>query len=251
LIHPCGRLEFDNVTFGYSPSHNVIEGVSLKIEPGETVAIVGPSGSGKSTLIKLALRLYDPSSGSVRIDGEDLRILTIKSVRDAVSAVWQEPHLFSGSIAQNIFYNRNDSSAAAMIEAAHAAGVPGFTEHLRGRYDAPVGPSGRWLSGGQKQRVALARALLRGNPILLLDEATGAVDGETEEQIQDAIDNISGHRTLLIVAHRLSSIRRADRIVVMENGRIVETGSPAMLLRGNSRCRALFSTQLTTDGIAA
>ena len=251
LTRPRGSLEFDNVAFGYSPSQRVVDGVSLKIEPGETVAIVGPSGSGKSTLIKLALRLYDPSSGSVRIDGNDLRDLTIQSAREAVSAVWQEPHLFSGSIAENIRYDRIGVDAAEMIAAGRSACLSGFVESLRGRYDAPVGPAGRWLSGGQRQRVVLARALLRNSPILLFDEATSAVDSETEEQIQAAIDNLSGHRTMLIVAHRLSSIRRADRIVVMENGRIVETGSPATLLRRDSRCRALFSAQLTTEGLAA
>lgn len=251
LIRPRGSLEFDNVVFGYSPSQRVVDGISLKIEPGETVAIVGPSGSGKSTLIKLALRLYDPCSGSVRIDGNDLRDLTIQSARSAVSAVWQEPYLFSGSIAENIRYNRVGAQAAEISAAGRAACVSEFVERLRGRHDAPVGPAGRWLSGGQRQRVALARALLRGCPILLLDEATGAVDSETEEQIQAAIDDLSGHRAILIVAHRLSSIRRADRILVMENGQIVETGSPATLLRRASRCRTLFSAQLTTEGAAA
>jgi ATP-binding cassette, subfamily B, bacterial len=251
LIQPRGGLEFDRVVFGYSASQRVLDGVSLKIEPGETVAIVGPSGSGKSTLIKLALRLYDPSSGSVRIDGNDVRDLTIQSARAAISAVWQEPHLFSGSIAQNIRYERTGVDVKEVIAAGHAACVSGFVHRLRGRYDAPVGPAGRWLSGGQKQRIVLARALLRNSPILLLDEATGAVDSETEEQIQIAIEKLSGQHAMLIVAHRLSSVRRADRIVVMENGQIVETGSPDMLLRRDSRCRALFSAQLTTEGLAA
>jgi ABC-type multidrug transport system fused ATPase/permease subunit len=248
---PRGGLEFDNVTFGYTPSQNVFDGICLKIEPGETVAIVGSSGGGKSTLIKLALRLYDPLSGSVRIDGNDLRDLTVESVRDAVSAVWQEPHLFSGSIAANMRYDRSTATAAEVIAAGHTACVSEFADRLRGGYDAPVGPAGRWLSGGQRQRVILARALLRNSPILLFDEATSAVDGETEEQIQAAIDNLSGNRTMLIVAHRLSSIRRADRIVVLENGRIVEMGSPALLLRRGSRCQALFAGQLETEGLAA
>jgi ABC-type multidrug transport system fused ATPase/permease subunit len=138
-----------------------------------------------------------------------------------------------------------------MVSAGRAACVSEFVERLRGRYEAPVGPAGRWLSGGQRQRVILARAILRDSPILLFDEATSAVDSETEEQIQAAIDNLAGRRTMLIVAHRLSSIRRADRIVVLENGRIVETGSPALLLRRGSRCRALFSAQLTGEGLAA
>jgi ABC-type multidrug transport system fused ATPase/permease subunit len=159
--------------------------------------------------------------------------------------------LFSGSIAQNICYDRSGIEAATMAAAADAACVSEFAERLRGGYDAPVGPAGRWLSGGQRQRVMLARALLRDSPILLFDEATSAVDSETEDQIQTAIDNLAGQRTMLIVAHRLSSIRRADRIVVLENGRIVEAGSPALLLRRDSRCRALFSAQLTGEGLAA
>jgi ATP-binding cassette subfamily B protein len=202
-------------------------------------------------LIKLALRLYDPSSGSVRIDGHDLRDLTVASAREAVAAVWQEPQLFSGSIADNMRYDRTDIAAAEVMAAGRAACLSEFVERLRGHYAAPVGPGGRWLSGGQRQRVILARALLRNSPILLFDEATSAVDGETEEQIQAAIDNLSGRRTMLIVAHRLSSIRRAQRVVVLENGRIVEMGSPAALLRRDSRCRALFAGQLETEGLAA
>ena len=251
LVRPRGSLEFENIVFGYSPPHNVLEKVSLTIKPGETVAIVGPSGSGKSTLLKLALRLYDPSAGTVRIDGHDVRDLTIRSVRQAVSAVWQEPHLFSGTVAANIRYGAPDH-ANKMIAASRAASLSGFVERMRGQYDSPVGPGGKWLSGGERQRVMLARALLRTSPILLLDEATGAVDSETEQHIQAAIDNLAGDRALLIVAHRLSSIRRADRIVVMENGRVVETGSPGALLKRDSRCRSLFAAQLATEeGMAA
>lgn len=246
-----GHLEFRGVSFGYSPNRQVLDRVDLKIEPGETVAIVGPSGSGKSSLIKLALRLYDPWSGSVRIDGHDLRDLTIKSARQAMAVVMQEPHLFRGSIADNIRYERDLAGRAQLVEAGRSASVSDIAAALPGGYDSPVGPSGAWLSGGQRQRISLARALLRESPILMLDEATGAIDSETEETIQDAIGRLAGHRTVLIVGHRLSSIQRADRIVVLENGCVVESGSPSVLLRTNSRCRQLFAAQLISTELAA
>jgi ABC-type multidrug transport system fused ATPase/permease subunit len=245
IQRPKGALEFRNVSFGYAAGQPVLSDVSLKIEPGETVALVGPSGSGKSSLVKLALRLHDPMSGCVCLDGHDIRDLTLASLRQAVSAVFQEPHLFTGSIATNICFARAEVSAAQLRAAAEAARVSDFAAALPGGSDSPVGPEGLWLSGGQRQRIALARALLRDTPILLLDEATAAVDSETEELIQEAIDRMIGRRTVLLVGHRLSSIRRADRIVVIEQGRIVETGTPGFLLQGNSRTRELFAAQLS------
>jgi ABC-type multidrug transport system fused ATPase/permease subunit len=251
LAKPQGLIEFTGVNFGYSPRQQVLHDVTLRIEAGETVAIVGPNGSGKSSLVKLALRLYDPWSGAVRIDGHDLRDITFNSLRQAASVVLQEPCLFRGTIAENIAYGRNPADPAAIIAAARATHVSGFAEAMPGGYDSAVGPAGDWLSGGQRQRVALARALLRDTPILLLDEATGAIDGETEDMIQHALERLAGHRTMLIVGHRLSSIRRADRIVVMEDGRIVESGKPDVLLQSSSRCRALFAAQLTSSELAA
>jgi ABC-type multidrug transport system fused ATPase/permease subunit len=251
LMRPRGGLEFEHVRFGYASSKPILEDVCLKIEPGEKIAIVGASGSGKSTFVKLALRFYDPWEGCVRIDGHDIRDLKIQSLRDAVATVWQDTHVFSGSMAANIRYDRTGSTEADIIAAGQAAGLSKVVEGLRGRYEAPVGPAGAWLSGGQRQRLVLARALLRNSPILIFDEATSAVDSETEEGIQAAVESMAGRRTVLIVAHRLSSIRRADRIVVMEHGRIIEAGTPAMLLGRASRCRELFAAQLTMEGLAA
>jgi ABC-type multidrug transport system fused ATPase/permease subunit len=170
--------------------------------------------------------------------------VTLASLRRAVAVVFQDPFLFRGTVAANIAYGWPDAGAARIVGAAQAAHAEGFIGGLRGGYGAAVGPRGAWLSGGQRQRVALARAFLRDSPILLLDEATASVDSETEELIQDAIDRMAGRRTILVVGHRLSSLRRADRVVVIDGGRIVETGSPEALLGGRSRYRDLFAAQL-------
>ena len=248
----AGALEYNNVHFAYAGGEEVLKGVSLKIEPGEMLAIVGPSGGGKSTLAQLALRLYDPTSGSVTLDGTDLRDLTIESLRRSVSVVFQESYVFGGTIMENIRYGRPDASDAAVKAAARTANVDSFISAMRGGYHAQVGPRGSWLSGGQRQRIALARALLRDPPVLMLDEATAAVDSEAEELIQDAVERLAGRRTIMVIGHRLSSIRRADRIVVVDQGRIVEAGIPSALLQTSSRARDLFATQLTREpGVAA
>ena len=251
LRHARGALEFRNVHFAYPQGPAVLGGVSLRLDPGETVAVVGPSGAGKSTLVRLALRLHDPASGDVLIDGTDLRDVTLASLRQAVAVVFQEPYLLRGSIADNIRYGGSDAEEERVAAVARAAHVEGFANALRGGYAAPVGPRGAWLSGGQAQRVALARALLRDSPILLLDEATAAVDSETEELIQDAVERLAGRRTILIVAHRLSSLRRADRVVVLDRGRVVESGPPDVLLKTPTRCRDLFAAQLVSNSAAA
>jgi ABC-type multidrug transport system fused ATPase/permease subunit len=251
LANVRGALEFRDVRFAYDSGPEILHGVSLTIEPGEMVALVGPSGGGKSTLARLALRLHDPASGSVLIDGVDLRDATLASLRRAVSVVFQDPYVFAGTALENIRYGRpgaSDAEAAAMARAAHA---DAFIRRLPAGYGSPVGPRGGFLSGGQRQRIALARALLRDAPILILDEATAAVDSETEELIQDAVERLAGRRTILVVGHRLSSIRRADRIVVMEDGRIAETGTPQALLAGESRYRDLFAAQLGEAKLAA
>jgi ABC-type multidrug transport system fused ATPase/permease subunit len=209
--------------------------------------LVGPSGSGKSTLAQLALRLYDPSAGAVLLDGHDLRDLTVESVRRSVGIVFQEPFIFQGTIADNIRYGRRnapDELVQAMGRAAHA---DGFVRARPGGYAAQTGPRGGWLSTGQRQRIALARAFVRNAPILILDEATASVDSETEELIQDAVERFAGRRTILLVAHRLSSVRRADRVIVLDRGLVVETGTPAVLLQGQSRCRDLFAAQLVGE----
>jgi ABC-type multidrug transport system fused ATPase/permease subunit len=209
---------------------------------------VGGSGSSK---IGNGLRLYDPSAGAVFLDGADLRDITFDSLRRAFAPVFQEPHIFRGSVIENIRYGRTDVPPERVAEMARAAHADFFINALRSGYRAPVGPRGTWLSGGERQRLAMARALLRDAPILLLDEATASVDSETEELIQDAIDRFTGRRTILVVAHRLSSVRRADRVVVLDRGRIVECGPPELLLRTETRCRDLFAAQLIPAGATA
>jgi ABC-type multidrug transport system fused ATPase/permease subunit len=251
LPSPRGALAFRDVRFAYPRGGEVVRDVSLAIEPGETVALVGPSGSGKSTLAQLALRLYDPTAGAVLLDGHDLRELTIESVRRAVGIVFQDPFVVQGTIADNIRYGHPGAPDEMVHRMGRAAHVEAFAAARPGGYAAQTGPQGEWLSTGQRQRIALARAFLRESPILILDEATASVDSETEELIQDAIEGLAGRRTILVVAHRLSSVRRADRVLVLEQGRVVETGTPAALLQRESRCRALFAAQLEREAVAA
>jgi ATP-binding cassette, subfamily B, bacterial len=242
-----GEVEFRGVRFAYprGGGAEVLRGIDLRVGPGETVALVGPSGGGKSTLVQLLLRLHDPAAGSVRIDGVDLRDATLDSLRRAVAVVFQEPHLLRGTIAANVAYGAPDADPARVEAAARAAHAHGFVAAGRGGYARQLGGRGEGLSGGQRQRLALARALAREAPILVLDEATSAVDGETERLMQDTIERLAGRRTILVVAHRLASIRGADRVVVVEDGRIVEEGPPARLLATpGGRCRRLFASQL-------
>ena len=246
-----GRVTFEGVRFAYPGGGDVLHGIDLDIAPGETVAIVGPSGSGKSSLTRLALRLADPTAGRVLIDGMDLREATLASVRSAIVPVFQDPYVLSGTIASNIRYGAPGLEAAGIAAVSADASVDRFTTSERRGLALPTGHRGSNLSGGQRQRIALARALAVKAPILLLDEATAAVDSETEELIQQALDRLAGTRTLVVVAHRLSSIRRADRVVVIENGRIVEAGRPERLLATPSRCRALFATQIAPIEAAA
>ncbi|MCC6984087.1 MAG: ABC transporter ATP-binding protein, partial [Bauldia sp.] len=239
-----GAVEFRNVSFRYADGETVLRDVSLRIEPGQVVAIAGASGSGKSTLVKLLLRLYDPSTGAILVDGTDLRDLTLDSLRRAVSAVFQEPYIVQGTVGENLRYGSAGASEASVLAAAEAARVHPFVAALGAGYRAPVGPRGGRLSGGQRQRLALARAMLRNAPILVLDEATASVDSETEELILRAIEDLAGQRTLIIVGHRLSTLRRADSVLVLDHGRLVESGPPAALLRAGSRYHDLFAPQL-------
>jgi ABC-type multidrug transport system fused ATPase/permease subunit len=246
-----GRVAFEGVRFAYPGGAEVLRGVDLVLEPGETVALVGPSGSGKSTLVQLLLRLYDPDAGVVRLDGQDVRELRLASLRQAVAVVPQDTPLWRASLAANIAFGQPGASWARIVAAAKAAHAHGFAQAGPGGYGRRLGPGGQGLSGGQRQRLALARALLREAPVLVLDEATSAVDGETEALVQATIDALRGRRTVLIVAHRLAAIKNADRVVVLEAGRIVEAGPPARLLGQAGRCRRLFASQLVGEGVPA
>jgi ABC-type multidrug transport system fused ATPase/permease subunit len=245
LIAQQGSIEFCDVVFGYGQGNDALLGLSLSIMPGETVAIVGPSGSGKSTLIQLLLRLHDPDSGRILIDGTDIRDVSLASLRQAIAVVFQEPYLSRGSIADNVRYGAADP--ARLVEAGRIAYVEPFVRRAADGWATQVGPQGGWLSGGQRQRIAFARALMRDAPILVLDEATASVDSETEELIHAAITALP-RRTMLLIGHRLSSLRSADRIVVIEGGHVVEQGTPAVLLRPGSRYHELFAAQFAPTG---
>ena len=246
-----GKLEFRNVRFGYRPGQLVLHDVSLRLEPDETVAIVGPSGSGKSTLVNLALRFYDVTGGSVLIDDTDVRDVTLDSLRRAVTAVFQEPYLSRGSIADNICYGTEQHSEPKLRAAASATQLSTLVSALPAGFDTSVGSHGTWLSGGQRQRIALARAVFRDSRILILDEATAALDSETEELMRDAMSRLMGRRTMLVIGHRLSTVRSADRVVVLDNGRIVEMGTPSALLRVGTRFHELFAAQANVARIPA
>lgn len=239
-----GAVEFRDVSFGYHPDRPVLDHMSLRIEPGETVAIVGPSGAGKSTLARLLVRLHDATSGAILVDGEDVRDVTLSSLRKVVCVVMQEPHLFRGSVAELARYGSPDAPREQVADALKAAHAQGFVQSLDHEILSVLGPRGGGLSGGQQQRLAIARGLLRDAPILFLDEATSAVDSEAEELIHEAIRARRGDRTLIVVSHRLSSVRQADRLVLLEHGRIVETGAPETLMASSSRFGELFAAQL-------
>lgn len=225
-----GRVDFERVSFAYGDGAEVLNGVSFSVAPGETVAIVGPSGAGKSTLFNLMLRLYDPTSGTVHLDGEDVRSLTGASLRTNFALVEQGNALFDDTVAANIALGRLGASTDEIEAAARAAHAHDFITALPEGYATPVGEAGRNLSGGQRQRIALARAFLRDAPVLLLDEATSALDAESEAKVQAALAEIAKGRTVLIIAHRLSTVKSADRTLVMEAGRVVEDGSHETLM---------------------
>jgi ATP-binding cassette subfamily B protein len=225
-----GDIRFEDVTFGYGPARPVLKDINLHIQPGERVALLGPSGAGKSTLLALVARLYDPDSGRVLVDGRDLRMVTLASLRSQMAQVQQESFLFNTSALENLRYGRPGATRAEVEAAAHAANAHGFLSTLAEGYDTLVGERGVKLSGGQKQRLAVARALLTDPPLLLLDEPTSAVEPESEALIIEALERLMHGRTTLIVSHRLSLARSADRVLVIADGQIVENGPPEALL---------------------
>ncbi|WP_138465780.1 ABC transporter ATP-binding protein [Poseidonocella sp. HB161398] len=225
-----GEIVFDHVSFGYDDSRGVLHGIDLTVRPGETVALVGPSGAGKSSLMSLVPRFYEPETGEIRIDGLPLRAMTLGSLRRQIGLVSQDVFLFGGTLRENIAYGRLGATEAQILEAVRLAQLGPLVETLPEGLDTIVGERGVLLSGGQRQRVAIARVFLKDPPILLLDEATSALDRETEREIQEALARLSAGRTTLVIAHRLSTIEEADRILVMQEGRIVEEGRHAQLL---------------------
>ncbi len=243
-----GEIEFRNVTFAYDPENSVLRGVSLTVPPGRTVALVGPSGSGKSTLVNLTLRFFDPDRGMVLIDGQDIKHVTVESLRDAIALVTQDPVLFDDTIGANIAYGAKPPQESGVIRAAKAAAAHDFIMALPKGYNTRVGEAGGLLSGGERQRIAIARALYKDAPILLLDEPTSSLDSEAEAKVQAALEELMRGRTVLMIAHRLSTVKKADLICVLDQGRIVESGRHDELVAKGGLYTRLHRTQFGIAG---
>ena len=239
-----GDIVFEGITFAYRDRTPVVQHLTLKVPAGKTIAIVGATGSGKSTLVKLLLRFYEVTAGRITVDGLDIRDLNPQDLRQAIGLVSQEVFLFHGTVAENIAYGSFDADRDAIVQAAKVAEAHGFIQQLPQGYDTIVGERGQKLSGGQRQRLAIARAVLKNPPILVLDEATSAVDNETEAAIQRSLEAVTRDRTTVAIAHRLSTVRHADRIYVMERGQLVEWGTHDDLIERNGLYAGLWRVQL-------
>lgn len=239
-----GRVEFDHVTFGYDAGLPVVKDVCLTVEPGETIALVGTTGAGKTTLVSMVPRFFDPQRGAVRIDGVDVREVGLSELRRHIAMVLQQPFLMPTSIAQNIAYGRPEASREEIMEAARAANAEAFISQLPHGLDTVIGERGATLSGGERQRIAIARAVINDASIVILDEPTSALDGPSEMVVLDAIERLREGRTMFVIAHRLSTARRASRIVVMEDGRVEEVGSHAELVHAGGRYGRLCRLQM-------
>ena len=239
-----GGIRFENVRFGYEPDREILKGIDFEVPPGATLAVVGPSGAGKSTLSRLLFRFYDPTGGRILIDGQDIKSVGQASLRRAIGIVPQDTVLFNDTIGYNIGYGREGASQDEIEEAARGAAIHDFVASLPDGYDSPVGERGLKLSGGEKQRVAIARTLLKDPPILILDEATSALDSRTEAAIQETLNDVTRQRTSLVIAHRLSTVRHAHKILVFNHGRIVESGTHEELIERAGTYKLLVETQL-------
>jgi subfamily B ATP-binding cassette protein MsbA len=236
-------VRFENVSFGYQPDQPILKGISLEVQPGEMIAIVGPSGVGKTTLVNLLPRFYDATAGVIEIDSVDVRRYNLHALREQMGLVPQETFLFGGTVRENIAYGKMNASTADLEAAARAANAHDFIQAFPEGYETLVGEKGVRLSMGQRQRVAIARMLLKDPRILILDEATSSLDSESERLVQEALERLTRGRTSFVIAHRLSTIQRADRIVVLQNGQIVEQGSHAALLAKSGVYEHLWSLQ--------
>lgn len=243
LPQAAGQVEFKDVVFGYDNRMSVLDGLNFRAQPGQTIAVLGPTGSGKSTLIHLIPRFYDVDEGQVLIDGHDVRDITIESLRHQVATVAQETFLFSSTIRDNIAYGKPEASLEEVVQAAQAAHVHDFIITLPDQYDTVIGERGVGLSGGQKQRVAIARALLMDARIILLDESTSNVDVETEMRIQQAFARLLKNRTTFVIAQRLSTVRNADWVLVLDRGKIAEQGTHDQLLKTGRIYRQIYDLQ--------
>lgn len=247
-VHPAtpvhGEVVFDAVNFAYVPAKQVLHQVSFVLRPGEKVALVGHTGSGKSTLVKLLMRFYDADDGQIRIDGHPLRKLSLAYLREQVGLVSQEPFLFNGTVEENILYGKLDANRAEVERAARAAHAHEFIEQLPQGYETLIGERGVKLSGGERHRLAIARVFLKDPPILVLDEATASVDTETEIKIKEALSQLMALRTTLVIAHRLSTLEGADRVLVLKGGRLIESGTHKELIQADSEYANLFQSQL-------
>jgi len=242
-----GSIEFVDVSFEYDPDHSVLSHINLAMAPGEKVAIVGTTGAGKSTLVSLIPRFYDPNEGEVRIDGENIRNYSLQSLREQISLVLQDSLLFSGTIRENIAFGRPEATDEEIVTAAVIANAHEFIQRFPEGYESPVAERGSSLSGGQKQRIAIARAILRRAPILILDEPTSGLDTASERTVIDALERAADGRTTLIIAHRLTTARLANRIIVLDQGRIVEEGTHSELLRRQGRYAHLYHLQRSIE----
>lgn len=238
-----GQVTLDNLWFAYEKGRDVLKGISFEGKAGETIALVGPSGAGKTTLLNLLPRFYDPQKGSIKIEGEDIRDLKVKSLREKISIVPQEIHLFGTTIKENILYGKLDATDEEVIQAAKDANAHEFILQTENGYDSLVGERGVKLSGGQRQRLAIARAILKNPAILLLDEATSSLDSESEAQVQEALYRLMQNRTTFVIAHRLSTVQHADRILVLDEGKIVEEGTHLNLIGQNGLYSHLYELQ--------
>jgi len=239
-----GKIGYENVTFGYREESPVLKNVSFEILPGETAALVGPTGAGKSTVIQLLHRFFDPSQGCVKLDDHDIRQLDLKNFLEQIALVPQETLLFGGSVRENILYGKLDATEDELISASKSANAHEFISRLEKGYDTPVGEKGVKLSGGERQRIAIARALLKNPKILVLDEATSALDNRSESLIQEAMDRLMANRTTIIIAHRLSTVRNADKIIVLDKGRVAESGRHDELLENRSLYYDLYTLKM-------